>query len=152
MGHYLVLKHLLATKAVPGIDSAALDGAAQKLKAAGANNAAIAPAATAVADAAAKMADAFDKFAPDRKVTVTVLNTIAADASIAKDANLHGVEQQAFAIYSLYNTFARVEKPADADATNDVLAKLFTPLENKQVDPAAFAKDLQEVQGKLPKN
>jgi hypothetical protein len=150
MGHYLVLKHLLATKAVPGVDSAALDAAAQKL--AGANNAAIAPAATAVADAAAKLADAFEKFAPDRKVTVSVLNAIAADASIAKDADLHGVEQQAFAIYSLYNTFARVEKPADADATNDILAKLFTPLESKQVEAAAYAKDLQEVQGKLPKN
>jgi hypothetical protein len=148
----MVLKHLLATKAVPGVDSASLDAAAQKLRAAGANNAAIAPAATAAADAAAKMADAFNNLEPDRKVTLAVLNGIAADASIPKEANLHGVEQQAFAVYSLYNTFARVENPADVDATNDVLAKLFTPLENKQVDQAAYAKDLQEVQGKLPKN
>ena len=151
MGHYAVLKHLLALKAVAGADAAALDAHAQKLKGAAGNKAAIAPAATALADAAAKMVDAFNTFEPDKKVTLTLLQSLSADNSIAKDHGLHGVEQQAFAIYSLYNTFARVEKPADADATNDIVAKLFGPLEAKKVDAAAYATDLKEVQGKLPK-
>jgi hypothetical protein len=152
LGHYMVLKPLLATKAIPGVDGAALDAAVQKLQASAGDNAAIAPAATAAADAAGRMADAFNGFEPDRKTTLTLLNAIAADSSIHKDATLHGVEQQAFAIYSLYNTFARVETPADADATIDAIAALFAPVESRQIDSAAYTRDLQQVQAKLPKN
>ncbi len=109
MGHYAVFKQLLLTKAVAG-NSAAMDEAAGKISAAMKANGAkdLAAAATAMAGVAVQSIAAVGAYDPDKDPASVqkVLAAIAADAAIARESGLHGIEQQALAISTLYGAYA----------------------------------------------
>ncbi len=155
MGHYGVFKQLLAAKAVAG-DAAGMDAAVAKLSAAmkAASGKDVAASATAIAAMADKLAPIVGAYDPDKDpASVTkVLAAIAADATLAKDNGLHGVEQQALAINTLYLAYASGKKVADAEvkATSDIIAGLFKSLDDKKVDPD-YTKALSAAAAKMPK-
>jgi hypothetical protein len=116
------------------------------VKAAGADNAKLATAAQAAADAAQKQIEAVSKLSPDKAWTAKVVNAVAGE-SMSKDYGLHGVEQQAYAIYALYGSYQKAEGSADL---NDAIAKLFDPLDKKTITDD-YQKSLDAVKEKLPK-
>jgi hypothetical protein len=116
------------------------------VKAAGSDNAKLAAAAQAASDAAAKQIDAVSQLSPDKAWTAKVVNAIAGE-SMAKDYGLHGVEQQAYAIYALYGAYQKAEGSPDI---TDAIAKLFDPLDKKTVTDE-YQKNLDDVKSKLPK-
>jgi hypothetical protein len=148
MGHLTVFKDLVSASGISAGDVVAQGENLKKAMAAG-DKAQIAAAAKAISDAAAKSLDAVASYQPDKASDVKIMDAIAGEA-MAKDFGLHGVEQQAYGIYSLYNAYAKAESPADAQAVNDTIAKLFDSLDKKAVSPD-YDKTLADVTGKLPK-
>ncbi|MBC8105837.1 MAG: hypothetical protein H7Z14_04550 [Anaerolineae bacterium] len=128
-------------------DVSGIDSAVKTLIAAKGKDAA---AAKAGAAAATSMLPSCETYNPDRKAAAATLQAVATSTLYA-DAGIHGARQQTFAVYSLFNAIARNEKLATADAVNESIGKLFAPPGAKSIDPAQFAKDLDDVKSKLPK-
>lgn len=157
LGHYRVVRQLIAAKAIeadgPGLDAhaAALQ---QAMAAPTGKEAAIGSDAKALADAAAKLVETASGFKADSNNTLKLLTAIAADADMSKDLGLRGVQQQAFAVYSLYNSYARGANvaAADSDKVNDQIAKLFNPLQATTDNPdlSSFPQDLAATKQVLP--
>lgn len=147
MGHLRVLKALTAA----GGPGAAVVTAGEAVKLGDA--AALATAASAAASAAEAAYPAFNTFAPDRTLTLKVLNAIAADDQLLV-LGVHGIEQQALGIFALYNAFATTENVPEATA-NDVLEAiggLFGPLDKEtRGNLDGYADALTAVKGKLPR-
>ncbi len=114
------------------------------------NKADAAAAANAVSAAANGLKSKVAGATPDKAAAVKAMNAIAGDASLAGELGLFGVEQQAFALYSMYNAYAAAESPADADATLEAIGALFGPMEEKKVTDD-YKASLDAVKGKLPK-
>lgn len=84
--------------------------------------------------------------------TVKMLSAVAA-LNLVGEAGKFGMDQQAWAISSLYNAYASGEKVPDAtkDEMNKLIeGKLFPP-ETGELTPEQFAKNLPEVASKLPR-
>lgn len=145
MAHWTMLQLAAQAGGFKG-DLAGVESAMKTLAGAKGKDAA---AANAGAAAAAKLADSVDSYAPDRKAAGAILSAIAS-STIYADAGVRGASQQAYGIYTLFNAIARNEKPADADATMDLIGKLFPPPGAKTLDSAQFAKDLAAAKAKLP--
>ncbi|CAN5644540.1 hypothetical protein BH09PLA1_BH09PLA1_17820 [soil metagenome] len=128
-------------------DLAGVEAAMKTLAAAKGKDAAAAKAGAAAAE---KLGDSCESFAPDGKATHAVLSAVAA-STIYAEAGKHGAQQQAFAIYSLYNAIARNEHPANSEPVNESIGKLFMAPGTQAFDPAQFATALSDVKAKLPK-
>lgn len=146
MSHAHALKALVAAGG-PGADVWAKAEAVKP-----GDKAAIAAAATATAAAAEAQFSAVAAFKPTKETATKAAAALAADEELTK--SVHGVEQQAYGIYALYNAVVVSEKIAEADANgvNDSIAKLFGPLDPKTKGKMdGYADALKEVAGKLPK-
>jgi hypothetical protein len=145
MGHLMVLKAFVAA----GGPGAAVVTAGEAVKLG--DNAALATAATATATAAEAAYPAFNTFKGTKDITVKTMNTIVNDAALT-GLGIHGVEQQAYGVFALYNAFVVSEKPGDADSVNESIGKLFGPLDKAAYgNMDGYADALKEVAGKLPK-
>jgi hypothetical protein len=89
---------------------------------------------------------------PDKKGTLGALNAIAA-MNLTKDAGKFGMSQQAYAISSFYNAYAKAEKVPDAqrDELNKLIETKLFPPEKGELTVEQFEKNLPEVRAKLPK-
>ena len=116
---------------------------------AGGDKAAVAAAATAISDAITANAADANGLTPDKAKTVATLAAIAGMKDLTAKYGAHGAEQQAWAIYGLYDAFARMENPGDKDAVVEAIGGLF--LEDGRKVPDGFEGKLAEVAGKLPK-
>lgn len=139
------MSHALALKAIGG-PVEALAAKATALKAGDAAGAA------AVATAAEEAFAAVAAYKPTKADTLKALAALTSE-DLTK-LGIHGVEQQAYGIFALYNAYVVTEKVAEAEANgvNESIGKLFGPLDKAtkgQMD--GYADALKEVAGKLPK-
>jgi hypothetical protein len=146
MGHLRVFKHLAG-----GGSAAALDAAAAELKAAGADKAKLAAAAKKVVELAGKIAPGVGAMKPTAGATAALLSKIAADATLSTDAGLHGAEQQAFALASLFTAYTKGKGTvAGADAINKTInEKLLAATAPADFKADAFAAIVKELQGQM---
>jgi hypothetical protein len=72
---------------------------------------------------------------------------------MCRECGRFGMDQQALAIASLYNAYARAEKVADGEreALNKTIEDKLMPPEEGDLSADAYTKTLAEVKGKLPK-
>lgn len=164
----------LALRATSGSDDEAVKGAweqatghAHALKASGVapevvekamavklgDKAALATAATAASDAAEAAFAKVSAYTPTAADTLKALSALASDEAMTA-LGIHGVEQQAYGIFALYNAHVVSAKipEADANAVNDLIAKLFSPLDKAtKGQMGTYAADLKAVAEKLPK-
>lgn len=149
LGHLAMFKQVAASGLL-NADAGSLDGLAGKLKAAmgAGNKGEVAAAARSVAEGVARTADGVGQMSADKGKTLKALNAVASDESVAQDAGHLGMEQQAFAVFTLYNAYANAESPADKDQVIGLIGEKLFP--EKKADAAAFAKNLADVKGKLP--
>ncbi|HEV2296337.1 MAG TPA: multiheme c-type cytochrome [Tepidisphaeraceae bacterium] len=154
MAHLAMLRHLLATKAVPG-DAAALDAKADALKKAmpEGNKDALATNADATADLAAGLMPAVDAFDPDsnKAAVIQLLDAIASDTIASSTYGNSGMDQQALAIYALYGAYAKAEKPPAAEDVLKMISEKLFATGDTPLTPDQFSKNLAEVKEKLPK-
>jgi hypothetical protein len=151
MGHYKMFRQLLATKAV-AIDPALLDAQAAKLDAAvKANPKEAATIARALAKEAAKSLPGVTSLKPDAAITKSLLTTVLAEPDLGKTYGHHAAEQQAFAIYALYQSQSKnAGVTAEQAAPNlELIGKLFDVMGKPGADMAQYQKDLDAVRGKL---
>jgi Cytochrome c554 and c-prime len=152
MGHLMVVKHFVTAM---GGDASAVSKAGEAVAAAveKADMAGAASAATAGAAAADGLKGAIAGLKADKAMTMKTLAAISGDAGLTK-LGIHGVEQQAYGVYALYNAYAISEKVADAESgpVNDAIGKLFDPLAKETRGKMDGYDDaLKAVVAKLPK-
>jgi hypothetical protein len=104
-----------------------------------------------LAGAAKEKVEAFDPTA-NKKATLQMLNAIAAEKGMAAKYGQHGKDQQACAIYSLFNSYAKGEKLADAkkDEVNKLIEGGLLPPDNAKMSADDFDKGIAAVRAKLP--
>lgn len=113
---------------------------------------AMASAATATAAAAEAAFPGFASLKPTKAMTLKAAAALASDAELSK--NIHGVEQQAYGIFALYNAYVVSEKvaQAEADGVNEAIGALFAPLDKEtRGKMEGYGEALKGVAGKLPK-
>lgn len=147
------MSHLLALKALTsaGGPGAGVVTAGEAVKLG--DNAALATAATATAAAAEAAYPAFNTFKGTKELTLKTLANLTENPALTA-LGIHGVEQQAYGIFALYNAFALTEKAPEADvnSANDSIGKLFGPLDKAAYgNMDGYAEALKEFAGKLPK-
>jgi hypothetical protein len=151
MAHFSVTSAMMTgmgfkADAVSGLAAKAAD---LEKAVAGGDKAAIAAAAVGIADAITANAAAANELAADKAKTVATMTAIAGMKDLATRFGSHGAEQQAWALYGLFDAFARNENPGDKDAVVEAIGGLF--LEEGRKVPDGFEGKLAEVAGKLPK-
>jgi hypothetical protein len=145
------MSHVLALKAMGGPIAGPIVAAGEAVKLG--DNAALAASANAAAKAAEAAFPAANAFKGDKAGTLATLNALANSEALTK-LGIHGVEQQVYGIYALYNAFSVSEKVAEAEsgAVNESIGKLFGPLDKAAYGKMdGYADALKEVAGKLPK-
>jgi hypothetical protein len=144
MAHYSAFKPVVTTKAVAG-DMAAWDAQVKKIEAGikGKKMADVAAGAKAVATEAGKLAPTVSTTKYDKAKTGTILKALLADTNTSKMYGFQGMEQQAYAIYSLANAYG-----AD-QATSDLIVNTLFPPEEGELTPAKFAAGLKQVAAKV---
>jgi hypothetical protein len=151
-----------------GQDEAALRSHYQALKTLAAkpvdNAKDIAAQAKLVADMATAAEPAVDKFEPDQKAVVAILQKVAAEPDLASlhssrtdaagPSDQFGMNQQAFAIYSMYAAFS-TGTGQNGDALLAEVRDKLTGIGTKDkpaISDSDYAKALSEVKAKLPAN
>lgn len=144
MAHYSAFKPVVTTKAVAG-DVKAWDAQVAKIAAGikAKKNADVAAGAKAVAAEAGKIAPTVSAAKFDKAKTGAILKALLADVNTSKMYGFQGMEQQAYAIYSLQNAYA-----GDA-ATSDLIVNTLFPPEEGELTPAKFAAGLKQIAAKV---
>jgi hypothetical protein len=102
--------------------------------------------AAALAGIAESLFPTADKVDPDKQATLAMLKQIAGNADLSKNLARRGAEQQEFALYWLYYSYAAAENiPADGDTVKPLLKSLFkivkfadqTPITSEELDQFA---------------
>lgn len=146
------MSHAYALKALADAGGPGADVVAKAMAVKPGDKAALASAATATAAAAEAAFPTFASFKPSKDITTKAAAALVSNADLAK--NIHGVEQQAYGIFALYNAYAVSEKvpQADADGVNESIGALFGPLDKASRGKMdGYADALKTVAGKLPK-
>lgn len=151
MGHYKMFRQLLATKAV-AVDPGPLDAQAAKLDAAlKANPKEAATVARALAEEANKALPGVSSLKPDAAMTRALLAAVLAEADLGKTYGHHAAEQQAFAIYALFQAHSKNAgvTAEQAAPTLEVIGKLFDVMGKPDADMGQYQKDLEAVRGRI---
>jgi hypothetical protein len=141
MAHYSAFKPVMTAGVVKG-DAAAWDKAAAQINAGvkAKKMADVAAGAKTIADGAAKLAPAVGAAKWDKAKTLAVLKALLADSNTAKLYGSQGMEQQAFAIYALWNAY----DPKGAKVAELITQNLFPPDEG-ELTAAQFTTGLKTV-------
>jgi nitrate/TMAO reductase-like tetraheme cytochrome c subunit len=147
LAHYSMVKQLVDAKVI-NAGAASLDKGKDLMDALAAPETkrdAIAAAATTLSAQANVLANPSLEMAADQATTAKLLSAVAADSNVPKTLGRHGAQQQAMAIWSLYNASPSA-KPDDA--ANKAIESL---LSASTGDPAAYTDALGKAQTILPK-
>lgn len=147
LAHYSMVKQLVDGKSI-GAGAGSLDKGKDLMDALAAPETkrdAIAAAATALAAQANLMANATLEMPVDQAMADKLLAALAGDASLAKTLGRHGAQQQAMAIWSLYNALPAA-KPDDAG--NQAIKAL---VDMSSGDAAGYADALGKAKGAMGK-
>jgi hypothetical protein len=110
--------------------------------------------AAALAQAAGALKPKIEAWDPtaNKAATKGALAAIAGQTGLAAKYGRHGMDQQACAIYSLFNSYAKGEKVPDAakDAVNKIIEDNLLHEKNEKLTPEQFDKFIADVKAKLP--
>lgn len=144
MAHYNAFKPVVSTKAVAG-DTKAWDAAVAKIAAGikGKKMADVAAGAKTVAAAAGKLAPSVGAAKFDKAKTLAILKAVLSDTNTAKTVGAQGMEQQAYAVYSLWSSYAPGE--AGEETLNLIFDNLFTDEDGNPPTADKFTKGLAAI-------
>lgn len=142
LAHYNAFKPVVTTKAVAG-DIKAWDAAAAKITAGlkGKKMADVAGPAKAVAAEAGKMAPTVGAAKFDKARTTAILKALLADTNTANTVGAQGMEQQAYAIYALWNSLS----PGEEKVNTLIVDNLFADEEGNPPTAGKFTKGLAAI-------
>ena len=145
MAHYSAFKPVMTAGVVKG-DAAAWDKAAAQINAGvkAKKMADVAAGAKTIADGAAKLAPAVGAAKWDKTKTLAVLKALLADVNTSKMYGSQGMEQQAFAVYAVWNA----HDPKGTAVATLITENLFPPDEG-DLTADQFAKGLKTVAAKV---
>ena len=145
MAHYSAFKPVAASGAVKA-DVAAWEAQAAKIAAGvkAKKMADVAAAAKVISTEAGKLAPTVSAAKFDKAKTLAILKALLADTKTSTNYAAQGMEQQAYAIYGLYNSY----NPAGKDVSELIVNSLFPP-EEGELTPAKFAAGLKTVAAKV---
>jgi hypothetical protein len=151
MAHFSAFKPVVASGGVKA-DWKAWEAQAAKIAAGvkGKKMADVAAGAKAIATEAGKLAGTVSTTKFDKAKTLAILKALLADANTSKMYAAQGMEQQAYAIYSLHNSYnpSKAEGDAASKTAGLIVESLFPP-EEGELTPAKFAEGLKAIQAQV---